>query len=122
MDIILASQLLQQFKTGVISATGLSKDALHVYFGLTLFVSVRLFWRGRGGWQLAWVAALALAVGVEWLDLEREAISGELQPDSAHWHDIWNTLFWPTVLALVGRWLEPRSQQLPDEGPQSSGE
>jgi hypothetical protein len=110
MDMAEASMLLQQFKTSVVDATGLSKDALHIYFGLALFIGVRLVWRGRWGWLAAWCAALAMTLTGEWLDLRGEALAGALQPDSAHWHDVWNTMFWPSVLALIGRWLHPMAE------------
>ncbi len=103
-----APDLLQAFKIDMIEATGLSKDALHVYFGMILFVVVRLLWRWRGGWILAWLAVLAMALGVEWLDLRMETIEFNIRPDDEHWHDVWNTMFWPTVLLLIGRWLQPK--------------
>lgn len=107
MDMLQLSADYQAVKFSLAESTGLAKDALHVYFGLALFLAVRLVWRRRGGWLLAWLAVLVMAVGGEWLDLRGEALAGALQPDSAHWHDVWNTMFWPTVLALVGRWLQP---------------
>lgn len=99
----------QQLKVVMLGFTGLGKDALHIYAGMGLFLLVRLVWRWRGGWMLAWLAVLALACTVEWIDMKAEAANSALQPDAAHWHDIWNTLFWPTVLLLVGRWLQPKS-------------
>ena len=107
MDMAQMSADYQAVKFGLLESTGLAKDALHVYFGLALFLAVRLVWRRRGGWLLAWLAVLVMAVGGEWIDMRGEALVGVLQPDNAHWHDIWNTMFWPTVLALVGRWLQP---------------
>ena len=107
MDIAETTTAFQAMKMTLIGATGLSKDALHIYVGLALFLTVRLAWRRRGGWMLAWLAALAMALGGEWFDLRGEALVSVLQPDSAHWHDLWNTMFWPTLLALVGRWLHP---------------
>lgn len=98
----------QQWKTEVIDVTGLAKDALHVHIGLLVFVLVRLCWRWRGGWLIAWLAALAFALGGEWLDLRAEQAGGSIPPDADHWHDIWNTMLWPTLLLLVGRWLQPR--------------
>lgn len=110
-----APRTLQLFKEYAIGATGLSKDALHVYAGLLLFLAVRMVWRRRGGWVLGWLAALSVALLVEWLDMRTEYIEANLQPDSAHWHDIWNTMFWPSVLLLLG----PRLQRRPRTGPAS---
>jgi hypothetical protein len=98
----------QQFKLAALDATGLAKDALHIYAGMALFLTVRLLWRWRGGWFLAWLAVLAMACTVEWIDMMAEGAANALQPDSAHLHDIWNTMFWPSVLLLVGRWLQPK--------------
>ncbi|RDV06347.1 hypothetical protein DXH95_02630 [Sphingorhabdus pulchriflava] len=100
----------QQFKMVALDATGLAKDALHIYAGMALFLTMRLLWRWRGGWVLAWLAVLAMACTVEWIDMKAEGAANALQPDAAHWHDIWNTMFWPSVLLLVGRWLQPKSK------------
>lgn len=113
-----APQDLQVLKGAIIEATGLGKDALHIYTGLAIFLTVRMLWRRRGGWLLAWLATLALASGVEWLDMRAAAGGSPIQPDASHWHDVWNTMFWPTVLLLIGRWLHPRvkSAQEPQSG------
>ena len=99
---------LQLFKQFMIDGTGLGKDALHVYAGLILFVGVRMVWRRRGGWVLGWLAALSVALLVEYLDMRTELIEANLQPDAEHWKDIWNTMFWPSVLLILGPWLQPR--------------
>jgi len=128
MDVVQMSADFQATKLLVVSSSGLAKDALHVYLGLALFLAVRLGWRWRFGWLLAWLAVLAMALGGEWLDLLGEELVGVLQPDRAHWHDIWNTMFWPTVLALVGRWLHPAAKATTepvisaDESAERSGE
>lgn len=109
MTLIELASLFEARKMSVIEATGLDKDALHIYFGMTLFLFVRLAWRRRGGWFVAWLAALAMACGGEWLDITAEASVNAIQPDPAHWHDIWNTMFWPTILLLVGCWLQPKA-------------
>lgn len=107
MTLIELASLFEARKVSAIEATGLDKDALHIYFGMTLFLAIRLAWRGRGGWVAAWIAVLVMACGGEWLDLTAEYSRSTIQPDAAHWHDIWNTMFWPTVLLFVGRWLQP---------------
>jgi len=100
----------QRLKVFLLDETGLAKDALHIYAGMAIFIAVRLLWRWGGGWIAAWLAALALACGAEYLDLRTEFSNSALQPDREHWHDIWNTMFWPTVLMLVGRWLQPEAK------------
>jgi hypothetical protein len=107
MTLIELASLFEARKLSVIEATGLEKDALHIYFGMTLFLAVRLAWRGRGGWVAAWLAVVIMACGGEMLDITAEISRTSIQPDAAHWHDIWNTAFWPTVLLFVGRWLQP---------------
>lgn len=120
---------LQVFKQTMIEATGLGKDALHVYAGLILFIGIRLIWRRRGGWSLGWLAALGAALMVEWLDIRLETTERNLQTDAEHMKDIWNTMFWPTVLLLLGPRLQPRpkpvteaSGDLVDEPSNDTGE
>jgi len=113
MTLIELAALFTEQKTWLVDSAGLSKDALHIYFGLALFVVVRLVWRWRGGWLAAWLAVLAMAAGGEWLDIALEARQSTIQPDAAHWHDIWNTMFWPTVLLAIGRWLHPGEKPAP---------
>jgi len=96
VTLTLLAALFEEHKLSIVASVGLGKDALHIYFGLALFLAVRLIWRRRGGGLIAWVAVLVMACG-------------GIQPDAAHWHDIWNTMFWPTVLLIVGRWLGPRA-------------
>lgn len=122
MTLIEIASLFGERKASLVELSGLDKDALHIYFGLTLFLLIRLVWRWRGGWIVAWLAVLAMAVGGEWLDMTREMGDSMLQPDAAHWHDIWNTMFWPTVLLLVGRWLQPRAREAAVTMDEMSGE
>ncbi|WP_439569336.1 hypothetical protein [Sphingopyxis sp.] len=122
MTLIEIASLFEERKLSIIEASGLGKDALHIYFGLALFLLVRLMWRWRGGWVVAWLAVVAMAFGGEWLDMTREMGRSTMQPDAAHWHDIWNTIFWPTVLLLVGRWLQPRAKHAAVMVSEMSGE
>lgn len=99
---------LQILKLYLLDYTGLDRDALHLHAGLALFVAVRLLWRWRGGWVIAWFMALTLALSVEWLDINAFGDPDTPQPDPNNWHDIWNTMVWPTILLLIGPWLQPR--------------
>ena len=101
MTLIELAALFEARKVSVAEITGLDKDALHIYFGLALFMLVRLAWRWRGGWVAAWLAVFAMTCGGEFLDLTAEFGHSAVQPDAAHWHDIWNTMLWPTALLLL---------------------
>jgi len=109
VTLTLLAALFEEHKLSIVFSVGLGKDALHIYFGLALFLAVRLVWRRRGGGLIAWGAVLGMACGGEWRDLQAEIGRAASQPAAAHWRDIWNTMFWPTVLLIVGRWLEPRA-------------
>jgi hypothetical protein len=122
MTLIEIASLFEARKVSVVTATGLDKDALHIYVGMAVFLAVRLAWRWRGGWLAAWLVALAFACGGEWLDVTAEISRSAIQPDAAHWHDIWNTMFWPTVLLLVGHWLQPKAKPPADAPAEISGE
>jgi hypothetical protein len=122
MTLIEIASLFGERKATLVELSGLDKDALHIYFGLALFLLIRLMWRWRGGWVVAWLAVLAMAVGGEWLDITREMGDSTIQPDATHWHDVWNTIFWPTVLMLVGRWLQPEAKPAADAPAEMSGE
>ena len=110
MTLIELAALFEERKFWLVTTADLSKDALHIYFGLALFLLVRLIWRWRGGWLAAWFAVLVMACGGEFLDMTAEASRAAIQPDAAHWHDIWNTMLWPTALLVVGRWLQPAAR------------
>ncbi|WP_260580859.1 hypothetical protein [Sphingopyxis sp. PET50] len=106
MDAATASALYQQVKLVLIEGSGLGKDALHIYAGMTVYLAVRLGLR-RLAW-MAWIAVVIAALVDEWLDIEGEYLRGRLAPEPGHWHDIWNTALWPGVLALAERrWPRP---------------
>ncbi len=92
----------QSIKLTIVSATGLSKDALHIYVGmvvyLTLIVGTRRF-RPYIGWLVVFIIACA----GEWVDRRDDIGSFGYWRWQASAHDILNTLFWPTVLTLL--WL-----------------
>src|SRR3546814_12966510 len=102
--------VLEENRVWLVDARGHEEDAVYIDCGRALFRAERLIWRRAGGWLIAWGAVLAMACGGEWLDMTSEIRNAAIQPDAAHWHDIWNTLFWPTVLLVAGRWLHPRER------------
>jgi len=102
---------VNSWKFAVMGFTHLSKDALHVYVGLgACFLSALVFgWSLRGG--RPWLAALAAALFGEIVDIAL-IIAGNGPPSwRAHWHDIWNTLFWPTSIFLLARFTPVLSRR-----------
>lgn len=94
----------QALKLVIVSATGLSKDALHVYAGLALFLVAAILVRGNRSLVLPWCAVLLAAVTAEALDLRDDMASLGQWRWAASLHDVLNTVFWPTVLTVMGYW------------------
>ena len=94
---------LQASKLWLAHHVGLTKDALHVYVALILFFgsAALLGWRlsGRRPWLLVLFAVL---FGEAW-DIRDSLVYRTPLILSANLHDIWNTLFWPTVIMLLAR-------------------
>ena len=111
MDTEAASAVYQQLKIALIDGSGLGKDALHIYAGMAAYLFVRLALR-RPAW-MAWAVVVLIATAGEWLDIQGELLRGRLTPEPGHWHDIWNTAFWPSVLAVVERWWPRRKATRP---------
>jgi hypothetical protein len=94
---------LQASKQFVIMATDLAKDALHVHIGLLVFFAAALLlrWPLRSG--KPWAAAFAAALAGEIWDLTDMAASGARFDLAPSWHDLWNTMVWPTVITILAR-------------------
>lgn len=95
--------LLQTVKWWLVSHLDLAKDALHIYVGLILFLGSALVFR----WPLRswkpWLVVLAVAMAGEIWDL-RDSEAYRTRIDLwGNWKDIWNTMFWPTVLMVLAR-------------------
>jgi hypothetical protein len=96
--------LVQSFKLAVVDATGLSKDALHVYVGLIVWLLAAALWRKSITTFKPWLAALFVAVIVEAFDAFDDWVQLGRWRTGASLHDILNTMFWPTVLTLLARY------------------
>jgi hypothetical protein len=100
---VAATSFVQSLKLDIIGFSGLSKDALHVYLGLTVWLLAAALFRRSIATLRPWLAVLVVALGIEafdafddWVDLGRWRYQASL-------HDIVNTMFWPTVLTLLAR-------------------
>ena len=96
--------VLQSAKLFLLEATNLSKDALHVYVGLTvLLVAVIAFKRSLGDWRPIAAVAFASVAGEVWGVIDT-LTHGATPKWDANWKDVWNTMFWPLVLFALARW------------------
>jgi uncharacterized membrane protein YqgA involved in biofilm formation len=94
---------IQELKAAVVSATGLSKDALHVYFGLIVFVAVAAAFRRPFRSIIPWLAVIGVAIVGELVDVRDDLASLGHWRWSASLHDFVNTIFWPTVLLFLAQ-------------------
>lgn len=95
--------VFQETKILLIDTVGLSKDALHVYVGLIVFFGTALIFRLPLRDIRPWCAVLLAAILGEVWDIYDTEVIGARQVYAGNWHDIWNTLFWPTAIMLLAR-------------------
>jgi cell shape-determining protein MreD len=95
--------VLQSGKLVLMEITNLGKDALHIYVGMGVMLLVAIaFKRSLSDWRPLAAVALASVAGEIW-DVIDTLTHGGRPRWNANWKDIWNTLFWPTVLFLLAR-------------------
>ncbi len=95
----------QTFKLAVVGATGLSKDAIHVYVGLAVWLGVAALRRSIRS-LLPLAVVLAVAVGAEAWDAFDDISTLGRWRIGASVHDVVNTLVWPTILMLLARFTK----------------
>lgn len=93
----------QALKLHLVELLSMSRDALHIYVGMLVLVVGICLTRVRGLEWWALLVVAVVAVGLEVPDLRDDVRSLEGMQWSASFHDVANTLFWPAVLALLGR-------------------
>lgn len=98
------TSLVQALKLDIVAMTGLSKDALHVYFGLIVWLLAAALRRKSIATIQPWFMVLLAALVVEAFDAFDDWRSLGRWRMGASVHDIVNTLVWPTVLALLARY------------------
>lgn len=95
---------VQSIKLAIMVATDLSRDALHVYAGLTAFLVASIVFKRPLRSLVPLSAAIAVAVFVELLDLRDDLATFGHWRVTASLHDIANTVFWPFILFAFARW------------------
>jgi hypothetical protein len=108
------------YKIRLIEYVGLTNDAMHIHMSLLLlFVSAILF-RRRPDSLWCWIVVFLAELFNEYADL-RGAAPDEASLDAAL-HDIYNTMFWPTVIVVLGRFLFPRRLKATRPDPDASSD
>ncbi|MET0281707.1 MAG: hypothetical protein ABW278_11400 [Steroidobacteraceae bacterium] len=100
----MAMSTFQSMKHEIVQFASLSKDALHIYVGLTVFLLAASVARKglRSVFPLLAVAGVAL-LG-EALDARDEFRRQGHLLWGASLHDIMNTMFWPLAIWLLARY------------------
>ena len=94
---------VQAMKLVIVSTTGLSKDALHIYIGLSTQLLAAAILRKSVRSIVPWLLVLVIATTGELIDLHDDIASLGHWRWGASLHDILNTIFWPTVLLALAR-------------------
>lgn len=91
----------QALKLTIMHATGLSRDALHVYVGLIVFFAVFWWFQERARvWRPLLVVITVACLG-ELLDMRDDFGMLGSWRWQASLHDILNTAFWPFVMTVI---------------------
>lgn len=95
----MAMSTFQSMKHEIVQFASLSKDALHIYVGLAVFLLAAAL--ARKGMRSAFplLAVVAVALLGEVLD----TLDGRWRL-AASVHDLLNTIFWPVALWLLARY------------------
>ena len=93
----------QFMKIHVLNAIDLSKDAVHLYIGMVVFLVAVVAWQNRRFTWLCLVPVFAIALIMEALDLHDDYRAFGYFRWGASIHDIANTTFWPVILVLLAR-------------------
>lgn len=94
------------YKIWLIEKVGLTNDAMHVHGSLLILVVSSILLRRRADSLWCWIIVLIAELFNEYADL-RGLAPGEATLD-ASLHDLYNTMFWPTIILILGRFLFPR--------------
>ena len=101
---ILAEQWIG-YKTRLVDFVGLTNDAMHVHGSILILFASAIFLRRRPDSSWCWLIVFAAELFNEYADLKGVA-PGEATIDAAI-HDLYNTMLWPSVILVLGRFLFP---------------
>jgi hypothetical protein len=95
------TSIYQNIKLHFLSLIHLSKDAVHIYIGLTVFLIFVVIFKKSLSSLKSLVPVLIIAVVMEAFDLWDDFHSLGQCRWLASLHDIKNTLFWPFILVIL---------------------
>lgn len=98
------SSFVQSLKLDIVELTGLSKDAMHVYVGLGVWLLAAALFRRSITSLRPWLAVLVVALAIEAFDAFDDWVGLGRWRWKASLRDVVNTMFWPTLLALLARY------------------
>lgn len=108
------------YKTRLIEFVGLTNDAMHVHGSILILLVSAILLRRRPDNIWCWLIVFVAELFNEFADFKGMA-PGEASMDAAM-HDLYNTMLWPTVIVLLGRFLfPPRAKEILAE-PKISGD
>lgn len=94
------------YKLWLVQNVGLTNDAMHVHFSLLILMGSAVLLRRRPDSPICWLIVFAFELFNEYADIRGNA-PGEATIN-ASLHDIYNTMFWPTLIMALGWFLFPR--------------
>jgi len=107
------------YKMRLVETAGLTNDAMHIHGSLLILFGSAMMLRRRPDNFWCWLIVLSAELFNEYADLQGKA-PGEATIDAAM-HDLYNTMFWPTIILLLGRIMFPRAKKS-DATPEISGD
>lgn len=106
----------QHLKMGLVYVTGLEKDALHIYAGVSIYLFCLLLLRRytvKNG-VLALLITTSIALMAEVLDLRYTLMANNQLYWAASFHDLINTCLLPYMLFALSKWttlFQPRGSK-----------
>ena len=97
------------YKIWLIDTVGLTNDAMHVHGALLILCVSAILLRRRPDSLWCWLIVFLAELFNEYADLHGQG-PGEATIDAAM-HDLYNTMFWPTIILILGRFMFPRAKK-----------
>jgi len=97
------------YKMRLVETVGLTNDAMHIHGSLLILFGSAMILRRRPDSVWCWLIVLVAELFNEYADLQGQG-PGEATINAAM-HDLYNTMFWPTIILLCGRFMFPRAKK-----------